>query len=298
MDIEMDEEYSQAFRGGEEQDVTDLQNPENNEPDDMMPSDDAAEGATETPAAVVTTVEEVAVPVEPVEPVEAATDGDEQMSPEDMQRKRSWEGRLKKREEEIAAREGAMQPDIGGETISAVMDRAKELRGNGELDGLVSQFVEDFGLDTVAVMAIVGGALGGKPVSASNDTELASKLDELSANVSEAFSRMHEGAIRDAHEDFAEIAASEQFGNWVTGLDEDQQAKVVEALDNGTAGQIIKVLNDYKASLTPTSEEPAQEDTSYAEDAAGAVRGSSPLKLPTRAPTSPDDEYARAWSQM
>ena len=36
----------------------------------------------------------------------------------------------------------------------------------------------------------------------------------------------------------------------------------------------------------------------WAEDAATSVRSSAPLKLPTRAPASDEDEYKNAWNDM
>lgn len=320
-------EYSKAFAS-------------NGKDESVTPTADAAEGATETPAVAVvigapdapaadeqgngmataaetpaadpdmaTESAETADPAEPMEPSEPGA-----MDDKDAQRMRSWEGRLKKREEELSAREAALEGGEGaestdmqsadaGEQMQAVMARAAELRGSPDLDQLVARFVEDFGLDTVAVLALVGAKMvGGQAPAADSGAELSGRIDGLVEQFKDAIQSLQYSQIKTAHEDVEEIAESEGFRAWRGTLDDDARTKVDDAIDNGTPYDVIRVLNDYKkhvaASASPSAAEPTTIDNSFAEDAAGAVRGSSPLRLPTRAPANPDDEYKAAWAQQ
>ncbi len=312
----------------------------------MNPTDDAAEGATETPAVAVvigapdapaadeqgegmtTDTEATATdpdaaaesteagdPAEAMEPGEAGEAG--AMDDKDAQRMRSWEGRLKKREEELSAREAALEGGEGAEAtdmqtteaseqIQAVMARAAELRGSPDLDQLVARFVEDFGIDTVAVLALVGAKMAGGQAQANDSgTELSGRIDGLVEQFKDAIQSLQYSQIKTAHEDVEEISESEGFRAWRDSLDETERAGVDDAIENGTPYDVIRVLNNFKKHLADgaskdagASGEPPMTDNSFAEDAAGAVRGSSPLRLPTRAPANPDDEYKAAWNQQ
>lgn len=309
----------------------------------MNPTDDAAEGATETPAVAVVigapdapaadeqgdgmTTDTEATATDPDAAAESTEAGDpaEAMEPgeagamddKDAQRMRSWEGRLKKREEELSAREAALEGGEGAEAtdmqtteaseqIQAVMARAAELRDSPDLDQLVARFVADFGLDTVAVLALVGSKMAGGQAQANDSgTELSGRIDGLVEQFKDAIQSLQYSQIKTAHEDVEEIAESEGFRAWRDSLDETERAGVDDAIENGTPYDVIRVLNNFKKHLADgaskdagASGEPPMTDNSFAEDAAGAVRGSSPLRLPTRAPANPDDEYKTAWNQQ
>lgn len=309
----------------------------------MNPTDDAAEGATETPAVAVVigapdapaadeqgegmTTDTEATATDPDAAAESTEAGDpaEAMEPgeagamddKDAQRMRSWEGRLKKREEELSAREAALEGGEGAEAtdmqsteaseqMQAVMARAAELRGSPDLDQLVARFVEDFGIDTVAVLALVGAKMAGGQAQANDSgTELSGRIDGLVEQFKDAIQSLQYSQIKTAHEDVEEISESEGFRAWRDSLDETERAGVDDAIENGTPYDVIRVLNNFKKHLADgaskdagASGEPPMTDNSFAEDAAGAVRGSSPLRLPTRAPANPDDEYKAAWNQQ
>ena len=77
-----------------------------------------------------------------------------------------------------------------------------------------------------------------------------------------------------------------------------QRVKAEQVVDSGSAGQIIKLLGQFKDFVAEKDKpkEKTPEDI-WAEDAASSIRSSSPLKLPTRAPGSDDDEYKRAFNE-
>ena len=123
-------------------------------------------------------------------------------------------------------------------------------------------------------------------------------LESLVSEIQQSFASMHRNAISDAHEDFEEVVEGEAFKEWLASLDEPQRVKAEQVVESGSAGQIIKLLGQFKDFVAEKDKpkEKTPEDI-WAEDAASSIRSSSPLKLPTRAPGSDDDEYKRAFNE-
>lgn len=305
-------EFSRAFNGEEESPMTpaaaDQSVTEDNKNISDAPDESAAEGSTEAPAAAVVidipeaaaefdkpadVAQEAAAEGEPVaeEQAEMASpegdvdDGEETLSPEDIQRQKSWEGRLKKREEELAAREAELGNKPAAEEV-----------GDAEISEIQSKLAEDFGDEFVQMITKLAAYSASKAAPQVVDNgEIGSVkevINQAIQDVQEAFQAMHFGQIADAHADFQEIFQSEQFNQWLSTLPEEQQQAAAEVVRGGRAGQVVKLLNQYKDSLQQDSQ------MSDAEDAAMGVSSSSPISLPTRAQASGDDEYKSAWDAM
>lgn len=306
------DEYRNAFNkeGGEE--VADKskdaeQNQETAEGDSDTPSveividpetavDDAADEAGIPGKEDVMPAEETPVVAE--EPVEQVASEDE-MSPEDIQRQKSWEGRLRKREEELAAREAALSADKG----------EVQLAEGGESDGegieeikqeLSGDFGDRFVEMIVKIAADEARKLAGKAIE-SQIGPINETLNQAINDVSEAFRSMHFGAIAEAYEDFQEIIGSPEFQQFIESMPDEQKAVAGQILESGTAKQVVKLLADFKASIEASgngNNVVSEEAEDPALDAAEGVRGSAPVSLPGRAPTSDDDEYRSAWNSM
>lgn len=202
---------------------------------------------------------------------------EEEVSPEDMQRQKSWEGRLKKREEELKAREAEMMaapPVQQGLVDSAAVDEAK------------AKLAEDFGDDFVGLIATIAAGMAQQTVDAiaaqkvqSIDSSIAGIIEQIR----DANERAHFERIYDAHEDFADIAQSPEFQTWAA--EDPERARIAEG---GNAREIVKLLSEWKAMSAP-EEEPGDDDTE-------AVR-SGGLKLPAPGPGMSGD-YADAWKEF
>lgn len=292
MDKKYQDEYLKAFNGEE---------------DAMKVSDDAAEGATEATGTAVKidakkavadaaegngilpaeglptegVLPEEEVPMEPMgEPAgEEMEDGE--MSPEDIQRQKSWEGRLRKREEELAAREAAASnaPTASGDAAAAI-----------------AQLTEDFGAEFVKMIVAIAAGEASK-VAAENVGGVSSTIDQLIADTRAAFTTMHYAAIADAHEDFMEVADSPKFKEWLESMPDDKRLEKESVIQGGTAGKVIKLLNEYK-DWCKQKDGAQAESNDYALDAASGVRSSSPVSLPSKVNRNPEDEYLAAWNSM
>ncbi len=328
------DEYSKAF---------------NAEDDDNIPTDDAAEGTGDAEGSAVMLTggqpEEAEVSAEsapeeapevqaeaPTEAEAVAETANPEMTPEDEQRAKSWEGRLKamekalkQKESELAAREAAMgqsgdtqaladggeveadesqdgaaqaDPDTSGDDVDSIKREAMDLAADpAKLANVLKTMIADYGRDfVVGAVALAGPLIDAKAEGYVNDVN--GSLEGLISDIQAAFSGLHKSSIADAHEDFEEIVEGEEFQAWLDGMDDAAKAKAEQVIEGGSAGQVVKLLGQFKDSLKAAEapKEPTPEDI-WAEDAATAVRGSAPVKLPTRAPASDDDEYKRAWAE-
>lgn len=187
-------------------------------------------------------------------------------------------------------------PAEGGDfDVDTLKAEASEMAADpSRLRGVLSQMVEDYGRDyVVGLMAAMSPMIDA--MAAPYVEGVDSRLAELVESVTSAFQSQHRAAIADAHEDFEQIVGAPEFQAWVESLPDEQKARATDVVENGSAGAIVKLLNEFKSKDKAAAR--SFED-SWAADAAAGVKSTAPLKIPTRAPASPDDEYKRAWEQM
>lgn len=271
-----------------------------------------AESAPNDPAPAETgesgPAEETTVVVEPG----AEDAGDvEVMSPEDIQREKSWMGRLKAKEAELKAREEALKAGAPAETpaeeaaeapAAEAMEDAMEKVESGELtfEQAMKTLESDFGPDFPKMLTVIAKYVGGQ-VSDERVGSVRGELDEVVNELRNDKEKSHYETISEAHPDFMEVGASPEFRAYVESLPDQEAA--MQVINSGTAKQINKLLSDYKAKGQVTTEadleklaapaaEPVDES---ALDAAEGVR-SAGLKIPEK-PTQADD-YEAAWAEF
>jgi hypothetical protein len=257
-DAEMKKEYEDAFNDDEAMPMVEEAVAEMPPMTDESPVDSPAAEMPEPAEAPAEIVEDMAEP----ETAEVIAEAPVDMSPEDIQREKSWEGRLKKREEELAARESSMGNLPKGEALAK----------------LAEQFGPEFADLLVQVV---------KEVTPDGSDNLMALKEEVTSVIEDLKFSNHQGAIKAAHADAYEIGESEEFGAWCGQQEDADECKRI--VERGTTSEVISVLSRYKKHL-------ASSETSDAEDAAGAVRGSAPISLPNRPAAGADDEYSAAWN--
>ena len=287
-----DREFSKAFNN---EDVTDesVGNEVSLTAAEGMSDDDTGAVVIDAETAVNDAAEEAGIDTSAGQPDLTAEEQGEQISPEDLQRQKSWEGRLRKREEELAAREAAL--GSGNGEVPAAADDA-------EIAEIRQRLTEDFGDEFVGMISKLAAYEARKLAAEDFDSKLnpiQQTIAQAIQDVHAAFESMHFGAIADAHENFQDIINSPEFGAYINGLSGDEQEAAQAVLEGGTPKQVIGLLNAYKESLEQKAEQ-VDSDTSVddALDAAEGVRGSSPVQLPGRVPVGDEDEYRAAWDAM
>lgn len=271
-----------------------------------------AESAPNDPAPAETgesgPAEETSVVVEPG----AADAGDvEVMSPEDIQREKSWMGRLKAKEAELKAREEALKgaaPIEAEESAEApaaeAMENAMEKVESGELtfEQAMQTLETDFGPDFPKMLSVIAKHIGSQ-VSDERVGSVRGELDEVVNELRNDKEKSHYETISEAHPDFMDVGASPEFKAYVEGLPGSEQERAMQVINGGTAKQINKLLSDYKAKGQVTTEADLEKPAAPAAapvdesalDAAEGVR-SAGLKIPEK-PTQADD-YEAAWNEF
>ena len=308
------------------------------------PQDDAPEGESGDVASSVTLndtpTEEPETPATeaPAEeaPAEEPPAEEEPETPEETQRRKSWEGRLKKMEEDLKAREAALAARETPETLAdggkvddekpidvaegegngtVNVDDVEKYADGGDVDSLdsikaeamelakdpeklaaaIKSMIADYGREFVVVATAAPMVLVD-----SRAEEFAGNFDralsDLAEEVKEAFDAIHRDRIEEGHEDYQDLY--DPLIEWVESMSEEEKQRAQAIIDGGMPSKIKRLYSEYKKAKEESDKpkEKTPEDI-WAEDAASSIRSSSPLKLPTRAPGSDDDEYKRAFNE-
>lgn len=260
---------------------------------------------------------------EPGEQVEEEGEAEVAPSPEDVQRQKSWEGRLRAREAQLAAREAelaAIEAKLKGEQparadggevemddletpahenaesaeAEAMEDATEQLESGKPLDAVMQSLRDDFGDDFVSAIeslvnakaAAIAEQLVGEKVG-----NVSGALQELMSEIEDRDTRAHFQAIAKSHPDFMEVANGESLQAYLAQLPEQDRAAAEAVLDKGTADDVIALLDAVKEAEKP-QEHHADDDTLAA---AEGVR-SGGMKLPEK-PAQADD-YSSAWNEF
>lgn len=308
------------------------------------PQDDAPEGESGDVASAVTLndtpteepeTQDTEAPAEE-SPAEEPPAEEEPETPEETQRRKSWEGRLKKMEEDLKAREAALAARETPETLAdggkvedeepidvaegegngtVNVDDVEKYADGGDVDSLdsikaeamelakdpeklaaaIKSMIADYGREFVVVATAAPMVLVD-----SRAEEFAGNFDralsDLAEEVKEAFDAIHRDRIEEGHEDYQDLY--DPLIEWVESMSEEEKQRAQAIIDGGMPSKIKRLYSEYKKAKEESDKpkERPPEDI-WAEDAASSIRSSSPLKLPTRAPGSDDDEYKRAFNE-
>lgn len=291
----MNDEYEQAFISDEPTDASD------DVTEDMVEvAEEPIEESAEVQAAGLPTEDAVAEPVEEDEPTDE----------KELQRKRSWEGRLRAREAELKAKEDAMkgshlaekqdgpaetEQSSAEKTEEAVEQAVGQLEDGFSADDVMKQLAEDFGDDFAGKLASLirhEAKRIAQEEAKSSVGQVAKTVDDLMVNIRDSKTRAHFEAIADRHPDFLDIAGGDAMQVYMDSLDEEAKAKAQKIVDAGSAREVIKLLDAVKA-YKPQGKEPDVVDEVMA-DAAEGVR-SRGLALPEK-PKS--NSYEDAWNEF
>lgn len=168
---------------------------------------------------------------------EEFTEGEPAMT----QAEKSWNGRLNARDTELKARAEEL-----AEREKAVAAREAVLPM--DYQEAVAFIADNYGEELVS--AIAGIAIGASKGAASESSaELVGKIDGLLADVRSGFNAVHEEMISSVHEDFMDIAQSDQFKTYIDGLPEEERAAAMQVIQEGSPRQVIRLLTTFKTAL-------------------------------------------------
>jgi hypothetical protein len=240
-----------------------------------------------------------------------AAEEDMPTDPKELQRMKSWEGRLKAREAELKAREEATgkastnEVTEPGETqaqdaaepgVTEAVEDAVEAVQSGEmsieqaLSGLTDTFGDEFTKMLGVLIEKKASEIAGRTAD-DRFGKVKGEIDGLANEIVADKASSHMESIADAHPDFMDVAGSPEFKAYIDGMDDMQKPKAMQVIENGSARQIVKLLDTYKS--TQKKVDPPQEDPAM--DAAEGVR-SKGMKIPEKPAVS--DDFAEAFNQF
>lgn len=247
----------------------------------------------------------------------------------EVQRLKSWEGRLKAMEAKLKAA-GTDTPEEEQEIVSEAIEKAADATDtpadeekveqiadqveSGAItpEQAMKQLAEDFGDDFVKMIeaiAVAKAKEAGGAAASEKFGELKGTVDEVIADIVDTKAKAHFEQIAAAHPDFQEIGASEEFKQFVDGMPDADKEATMQVIAGGTAKEINKLLTAFKNSGA-AAEAPGEDngglteaqgesvvDEAVAEDpaldAAEGVR-SSGMKLPEEPKAG--GNYEDAWN--
>lgn len=259
---------------------------------------DGVEKALEDEVAAVTSAEAA-------ESASQESADDEPTDPKEIQRKRSWEGRLRAEEarlkeaaaelakkaaetqvpvEEVASdalSEAASQAGAEGDVAMAEkVDKVAEQVEDGDIsvDEAVKILSEDFGEPFVNMIAAIAKSYATK-AAGEKVGELEKSTTDIIDHLKSQAAREHFKAIEAEHADFAELGKDPAFIEWKA-----QDPERDRIASGGSAAEINSMLTAYKSEAGGQADEPTGQP---AQDAAEMVAAA-----PAQAPRNEPDEVA------
>jgi len=238
----------------------------------------------------------------------------------EAQRLRSWEGRLKAMEAKLKEA-GAKDPEEQNEALAEAMEKAADATdtpadeekveqiaeqvedGKISAEQAMKQLAEDFGDDFVRMIeaiAVSKAREAGSNAAQEHIGQVNKTVEEIINDIVDTKAKAHFEQIADKHPDFNEIANSPEFAQWIENKPEGEQEEAKRVATSGSAKEINKLLDAYKASAPkeqsqgdqPMDLAAGQDD---AMDAAEGVR-STGMRLPQQ-PDAAQDDYLGAWDK-
>lgn len=237
----------------------------------------------------------------------------------EIQRLKSWEGRLKAMQSKLDSA-GAKGEEAQSEVVSEAIEKAADAADtpadaeavgqiaeqveSGEMSAAqaMKQLAEDFGDDFVKMIeaiAVSKAKEAGAGAAAERFDEVNKSVEAIINDIVDTKAKSHFEAIASAHPDFNDIGNSAEFATWVESLPGGEQEEAKRVATAGSAQEIIKLLDTYKAGMqkpAETGEQPVDLVAQAAMDDAEGVR-STGMRLPQQ-PGAAEDDYLGAWDKF
>ena len=256
--------------------------------------------------------------------------------PKDVQRQKSWEGRLNKREQELAAREAKLKeaeakmnkdPEAGSEALEQVAEQA-EANGNEQMADAAEAAAEqveagkispkeamdrlkaDWGDEFIDMMTTLVRDIARQEADLVSDGKVKEGIGSLEKRTMDGFRSigerhmmLHREKIEDAIPGYEKLVDSEGFGAFKANYPDGD--KIAEG---GTARQIIKMLKAYQDSQGDGTSDSGKDQIDRDADQAVAQAQPSEAAIDAaagvrsgaaRVPEAPKEsqDYAGAWAE-
>ena len=150
------------------------------------------------------------------------------------------------------------------ETGEEMAEKAKDMSPDDALKMLANDFGEDFA-------KMLSTVIDAKVAQASSS--MGQSVDEIISDIVDTKARNHFEAIAERHPDFMDVSASPDFTAYVDAMPEEGKAEAMRVIEGGTAREICKMLDVFKAATAqPAGATAADAGNDDDMDAAEGVR--------------------------
>lgn len=185
---------------------------------------------------------------------------------------KSWEGRLS-----ASDRQNQTLREENASLAKKLAEYEQKTKDGGEtpadVDAELEKLKKEYPDYTGPLWAVIEKALkkSAAAVDSKIDTAVKTALKPLEERAANDARERHFSAIGAVHSDWKEIAAGKDLADWIASKPAYLKPGLQRVLDQGTAGEIIELLTDFKASKAPPAD-PAAEAAAKkkAEDEAAA----------------------------
>jgi hypothetical protein len=254
--------------------------------------------------------------------------------PEDMQKAKSWQGRLKKIEAELKAKAGADAvgtDEVAAPAADAIEQVADKAAATGDTDlaqaaqevsdqvesgeitpeQAMASLAEDFGEGFVKMIETIARAAAGKAAD-EKIGGVSKNVEDVIAHIKNGADRAHFEEIHGMHPDFMELSGTPEFQAFV----EAQGAQAI--VEGGSAKEINQLLSSFKDQAAGAGEPGAEvptagpaDEATLGQDAVAAAESaadeevlddaegvrSGGLRLPEQ-PKAGSDDFEEAWKEF
>ncbi len=198
---------------------------------------------------------------------------------------KSWEGRLSKTAKDLKAREdelAQLKEQHQDPEPSDTLEEKEEPESN--------PFREEYGDEVADYVDTRARELAKEQA----EEIVAQRLTPIEDAQKKSAMEAHFQTIRDQHPDYQEVAASDQFGQWV----DEQPSYLADAmrsvLQQGTAEQVNELFADYKTANGQAKKQDKTAQRQQRARKAAAVKG----KAPKPPKDTVDQSYEEAWDSF
>lgn len=234
----------------------------------------------------------------------AAQDGEtdyKALYEKELQRTRSWEGRLSAKDKEIKDLQNQLQnleqkiqspsSDSSAQNVQSDQQQQDSSQAKGELD----EFFKEYPELQKPLMTLVNNVVEEKTKQAIGQIE--QRFGPVQESVQRQEAEQHKQAIYEAHSDVDSIVQSGQLEKWVEAQPDYISESMKRVIQEGSTEQVIDLLSRFKEATGFGKTAPAQkqeESASQKKKAAGAVPSHSPGPKQEGAKK---DDYESAWRE-
>jgi len=217
-------------------------------------------------------------------------DADDDIPAEDMARYKSWEGRLRKREQEIHEREAKLK-QLESEQNDGEEEEDPQDDQDEQDEDAVARLREDYPDIFAAMEQEINRRLSGKDLG-----QVIEQVEAFTQAEQDRQIKAHRDAIKAKHPDFDNIE-TDALNSWVEQQPYKDAVRYQSIIESGTADEVIEMLDQYKGTVLKEQErQQFQKRREQQKNAGKSVPNHSSRVTNTIGNADPDD-FDAGWDE-